>query len=152
MNTLIGKRNMNWINEIRDDIRKLPQSAKSLRTFGLVVGTAFLLIGLLAYLKGWSAGTEFVSGGAGILLIVLGLILPAALKRIHKVWMGFAIVLGSIVSRIILTILFFVIISPIAVIARMMGKKFIQQHRNPSGGSYWIRRDPARTMDYEKMS
>ena len=143
---------MNWIDEIRHDIDSLPESPKALRKFGLIVGLVFLVLFGMSLWKGWfGTDTGILLGIVGVLFIGIGLIAPAALRHPHVVWMSIAIILGSLVSRIILTILFFIVITPIAGIARMFGKHFYQKHHDPRAATYWISRESSKHIDYEKM-
>ncbi|KIX15639.1 hypothetical protein X474_03070 [Dethiosulfatarculus sandiegensis] len=82
----------------------------------------------------------------------MGLLLPRVLKPLYLVWMSLASVLGYFVSRIILTILYFLVITPIGLFMRLLGKDILDKKMD-SKQSYWHRRanqsnDPARL---EKM-
>lgn len=144
---------MHWIEELRYEIRRIKNSSKDLRKFGITIGTAIILVSLLSLWKEWlpfSTTAAFIA--AGVLCIVVGFIHPALLKIFHQLWMGFAIVLGSVVSRIILLILFFVIVTPIGILARVFGKKFSFSYQEKGRKSYWIERDKTKKINYERMS
>ena len=59
------------------------------------------------------------------MLLLGGLLNPKALERVYAVWMGIAFALGWVVSRAILILLFYFVITPIGIVARLSGKKFI---------------------------
>lgn len=59
------------------------------------------------------------------------------LSQYKKIWMGFAIVLGNIVSGVVLFLFFYGVITPIGLLCRLFGKTFVQ--RKPTD-SYWISR------------
>mgnify|MGYP003330419467 CR=1 FL=1 len=73
--------------------------------------------------------------------IGLGLIIPIILKPIYIVWMVFAVVLGWFMTRVILSLLFYVIITPIGLIMRAFGKDFLDIKKQALKGSYWNQRD-----------
>ena len=58
----------------------------------------------------------------GSLLIVLGAVVPQSLKQVHRAWMKIGHVLGSINTRIILGIIYYLLITPMGLIMRLMGK------------------------------
>ena len=62
------------------------------------------------------------------------------LRPIQRAWMAFAIVLGWVMTRVILVVLFYVGITPIALIARLVGKRFLDLRFEPARASYWIPR------------
>ena len=93
---------------------------KELRTFGLMVGGIFLILGLWPVL--WRAEEPRLWALVlGILLVVLGLSLPRSLKRAHKVWMFVGHVLGWINTRIILGVVFYGLITPMGLVMRLFG-------------------------------
>ena len=93
---------------------------KELRNFGLIVGGLFCLIGLWPALRHGEALRVWALV-PGSLLISLGLMMPAALRPIFKVWMKIGHVMGWINTRIILGILYFGLITPMGVAMRLFG-------------------------------
>jgi hypothetical protein len=65
--------------------------------------------------------------------------------------MAVALSLGWIVSRTLLTVLFFVVITPLAGVTRLFGSRFLETQRDPAAVSYWTKRVRGKT-EYEKMS
>ena len=91
-------------------------SRAALRKFGLSVGGVFLLLGAVSWWRGGSAW-PFLTG-AGSPLVALGLVAPGLLVPVERVWMRAAEVLGRINTRIILSVLFFVVFTPVGVLRR----------------------------------
>ncbi len=122
--TLTGGKNMSWIKDVKEELKALDISKKSLRNFGLLVGGIFLLLGFWIYYSSQSVfGIIFFVVGA--LLFIFGLLLPNFLSGVYKIWMGLAFALGWVVSRILLIILFYLGITTIGFIAKIFGKKFL---------------------------
>ena len=85
--------------------------------------------------------------------MVVGAVLPRTLKWIYIVWMSLAIVLGFIVSGILLTFFFFVVITPIGWVARIFGNDFLSLKLDRPVASYWIPRErkPKTPAEYERQ-
>jgi hypothetical protein len=144
--------NMNWIEEIVHDISSIASSDKDLRKFGVTVGGVILFITAFAYWKTWwSLGVMLAAALFGLILIIAGFFIPKSLIWINKIWMSIAIILGSVVSRIVLSILFFVILTPLAFIARLSHKKFFVPYKDVRHATYWVRREKNKKMNYEQM-
>jgi saxitoxin biosynthesis operon SxtJ-like protein len=122
------------------------------REFGLVVGAVFVLLGAW-----WIYRGKFTSVAYGVLplgsaLILLGLVWPRALIYPNKAWMKLAEMLAFVMTRLILGIVFFLIVTPIGVVKRLFGWDPLNRRRGQSA-SYWRpysdrQRDP---RHYEKM-
>ena len=121
-------------------------SRAALRKFGLSVGGVFLLLGAVSWWRGGSFWPFL--WGAGTPLVVLGAIAPVLLAPVERVWMRFAEVLGRINTRIILSVLFYLVFAPVGVIRRWRHDPLNRRMRDASA-SNWTRRerkpvDPAR--------
>ena len=136
---------------IRDDIKELKTDAKTLRKFGLVVGGVFVALGLFFLWRHPNRTPYFVWPGAT--LVVLGAILPGALKWIYLAWMAVAVLLGFIVSHILLAVFFYLVVFPIGLLARLVGKDFLSLKLDREAKSYWLKRSdaPKSAADYEKQ-
>ena len=88
----------------------------------------------------------------GSILIILGGIAPVILKPIYKIWMIFAVIIGWIMTRVILSVLFFSIITSIGIFTRLIGKDFLSL-KTQNQKSYWNSRDREYELnqDYEKQ-
>ncbi len=135
----------------KEEIKNIKEDKTTLRKFGLTVGTVLLLAGIVLYLTGKSSSVIF--GGAGVLLILFGLILPNILKPLNKIWMTLAVILGWFMSRLILFILFYIVITPIGVFLRIAGKDFLNLRTDKNSDSYWEKREKTvkEKIDYERQ-
>lgn len=128
---------------LREDIKGLQKATpRDLRKFGLVVGGVFLGLGLLFLLRHKSWWPWFVWPGAP--LVVLGAILPRSLKWVYVAWMTLAMLMGAVVSTVLLVLLFFLVVTPIGLVARLTGKDFLSLKLQPAAASYWILRDTSK--------
>lgn len=135
----------------KEEFGNIKETKKDLRKFGLTVGSVIAAIGILLFYFEKSSALYFaVIGG---ILIFLGVVVPRLLKQLNKFWMGLAIVLGFIMTRIILTTLFYLVITPIGFIAKIFGKKFMILKYDTSAETYWEKRSiiQKKPIDYERQ-
>ena len=123
-------------------------SATELRNFGLV--TAGLVAGVFGLALPWFRHHAFqrwpwVLSGA---LILPALVWPPALRYVHWLWVRIGLILGWINSRIILTILFFVVILPLGLLMRALGHDPVARKLDPQASTYRV---PSRKRTRESM-
>ena len=134
-----------------DEIRNIKSDKKDLRSFGITIGIVLSIIGGLLWWKEKDYYNIFIIISAAFVLF--GLILPVVLKPIQKAWMTLAVILGWFMTRLILSILFYLIFTPMALFSKIVGKKFLDLKMDGNEKSYWINREPG-TPDkntYEKQ-
>lgn len=126
------------------EIRELDASRPRLVSFGRVVGGALAALAVLvAWRRGWSLdGTVLGLATAGVLLAAVGSAIPAALKPLYRVWMALAIVLGHVMTRVLLTGVFLLVVTPVGLALRLLGKDPLERRPDPDATSYWKERDP----------
>lgn len=136
---------------IREDIKQLQLDARSLRKFGLMVGGVFALLGLVFFLRHKAHWPYFA--WPGVTLMALGAILPRTLKYVYLAWMSVAFVLGFIMAHVILTLFFFLVMAPIGLLARIVGKDFLGLKLDRTASSYWMPRETKAKSpaDYERQ-
>ena len=134
-----------------EEFKHIDRSVESLRSFGRTVGIVFALIGAFQFFTDRALYPYFL--GIGLLLIVLGLLAPTVLRPIYLVWMGFAVVMGFIMTRVILTILYFLVLTPISLLAKVAGTRFMMLKPDSSQPTYWNQRErkPTDPEIYEKQ-
>ena len=136
---------------LKEEFKHIKETKKELRKFGLTVGSVLAAIAiLLLYFEKPSAIYFAVIGG---LLILFGALFPQLLKPLNRIWMSLAIVLGFIMSRVILTVLFYLVLTPIAILAKIVGKKFMVLKYDKSAETYWEKRTNIhkKQIDYERQ-
>ena len=121
---------------IQADLKKLRTGTGDLRKFGLMVGGVFILLGVLLLLRHRPSYLAFC--GAGALLAASGVFWPRALKYVYIAWMALAFTLGFVMSNVILTLFFFLFVTPIGLLARLFQKDFLARKWDKRTASYWI--------------
>lgn len=116
-------------------------TTKDLRQFGLLVGSVFVVIGLWPTVFR-SESPRLWAMILGSLLIALGTIAPQSLKQVHGGWMKVGHVLGSINTRIILGIIYYLLITPMGLVMRLMGKDPMRRTLAQGTDTYRIVRTP----------
>jgi Saxitoxin biosynthesis operon protein SxtJ len=114
---------------------------KQLRSFGLTVGGIFAGIGVWPLLV-HSAEPRWWSLIVAVVLILPALLYPQSLFWIHKGWMAVGHILGWINTRIILGFVFYMVVSPIGFLRRLLGKDPMGRQLRPDLDSYRIARKP----------
>lgn len=110
-------------------------SRKELRDFSFVWAFVCVLIAVVPLLKGEDFRLWPLYTACGFVLV--GLTYPPLLTALYHVWSRFGKVLGVINSRIILTLLFFGIITPTACVMRVMGRDPLKRKLEKRLPSYW---------------
>jgi nitrate reductase NapE component len=110
------------------------ERSNELRSFGLLVGAAFLAIGLWPMLS--QSGTRIWAMLLATVLILPALVQPSWLKVPHAIWMKIGAALGWFNTRLILGILYVVAVVPVALLLRVTGKTPLQLKFDKTAASY----------------
>lgn len=108
---------------LHEEIRRIKSSKKGLKIFGLTVGIVSLLIGLSIFYG--HKGAAIYWAGMGLLLIGISISVPGVLKPLNKIWMIMSIVLGWVMTRVLLTISFYIVLTPTGLILRLLRKDLL---------------------------
>jgi hypothetical protein len=107
------------------------------RSFGIVFFVVFILIGFYPLLN--DGNLNIISILIGIIFLILGILNSRFLTPLNKIWFKFGIFLGQIISPIVMGIIFFLVVTPIAFIMRVLGKDVLKLKKN-TDNSYWIKK------------
>ncbi|HHL71593.1 MAG TPA: hypothetical protein ENJ29_03690 [Bacteroidetes bacterium] len=119
----------------------LQSTTKQLREFGITMGVVIGLVSAYLYWSG-NAAWQTVAAVAGVFAAV-GLVLPVVLKPLYSLWMSFAVVMGFVMTRVILTLLFSIVFVPVGLMIRLLRKDPLNERIEPSAKTYWHKRDPS---------
>ena len=105
------------------------------RSFGLVFFVVFLLISIYPLFHGQNL--RFWLLIVAIIFLALGLLNSKILTPLNKIWFKFGLLLGSIVSPVIMSIIFFFVVTPISFVMKILGKDILNLKRN-NNNTYWV--------------
>ena len=133
-----------------EELNSIKSRRVDLKNFGFTIGFILLIISVFLFVREKDLFIYFFSIGS--ILIILGGIAPVMLRPFYKIWMIFAVIIGWIMTRVILSVLFFLIITFIGIFTRLLGKDFLNL-KTKINESYWnVRnRENELNQDYEKQ-
>ena len=121
--------------------------AKSLIVGFPCMALIFLLLGHLAG-KGWSLPAAMRIGGIGVGAGLLFLLLPSIAKPFYVLWYAIACCIGLVVGNVLLALLFYVLVTGIALLKRAFGSQPIRKRMDKQATSYW--RDAEQPTDLQR--
>ena len=136
---------------ILEEIKNIKETNKDLRKFGFTIGTVLVLIGsVLLY---YDRASFYYFWLAALFLLIPAAVSPSILRPLNKVWMTLAILLGWFMTRVILSILFYLILTPIGLIGKIVGKEFLDIKWRKKSDTYWLKREKKspEKIDYERQ-
>ena len=107
------------------------------KSFGLVFFVVFFLISVYPLLN--AGNIRFWSLIVAMIFLTLGLLNSKILTPLNKIWFKFGLLLGSIVSPIVMSIIFFFVVTPISFVMKGLGKDILNLKRN-NNNTYWIKK------------
>ena len=114
------------------------KSQSSNRSFGLLFFIVFIVVGLWPVIKGEAANIYLIL--ISLFFLILGLINSKILSPFNKAWIKFGEILGLIIAPIIMALVYFIILTPISLIVRMLGKDLLGLKFLKKQDTYWTRR------------
>ena len=136
---------------IIEEIKNIKSGKKELRKFGITIG---IVLGLLGGLFLWREREWYYYFFIlSAVFVFSGITAPLLLWPVQKVWMGLAVLLGWVMTRVILIILFYLVVTPIGLLAKLLGKDFLNLKFDRDADSYWIPKERVKfeRSDYERQ-
>jgi hypothetical protein len=117
-------------------------TTKALRQFAAAWLVFFLAFGAHQYLvrRHHEAGVALMS--LAVVIGVLGLVKPAAVRWIFVGWMVLAFPIGWVISGLMLLLMFYCVLTPVAVVFRIRGRDLLKRKRAPEGNTFWTPKAP----------
>jgi hypothetical protein len=116
-----------------------PKSRKDLRSFGLIVGGIFGLIGLWPLLR-HGLPVRVWAVALAVPLILAALVLPASLRYPYRVWNLVGHCLGWVNTRILMILMFYAIFTPAALVMKAIGRDALSRRLDKSAKTYRVSR------------
>ena len=108
------------------------------RNFGLVFFIVFLILGLWPIKNEEEIRIWLVI--ISLIFLILGMVKSKLLTPLNQLWFKFGMILGAIVAPIIMGAVFFLVVTPIGIVMRLMGKDLLNKKHNKKKETYWIKR------------
>jgi hypothetical protein len=108
--------------------------------FGLVFAVFFFLVGAWPWVRGRDVRWWVLAVSAVFLVVALAR--PAVLTPLNRLWTRFGLLLHSVVSPVVLGIVFYTTVTPIGLLMRLLGKDPLRLKIDPDASTYWIERRP----------
>ena len=126
-------------------------SPSELRRFGLVVAAGLSALALFGWFRGHTHGPVVLGTAAGALLLA-ALVAPRALHGVRRAWLGLAAALAWLNTRVILSVLYYAVFTPVGVIRRAFADPLDLRFRDERS-TYWVRRatPPLDPKAYERQ-
>jgi large-conductance mechanosensitive channel len=121
-----------------------PTEAGSDRAFGCTVGSVLMLIGATkTFVAGTISSVVGLIFASGALLLLLGICVPSRLSTLNRLWLKVGTAIAKVVNPIILALLFFLVVTPMALFMRIVGKWPSRLAADRAAATYWIDRESA---------
>jgi len=118
----------------------MEKKTKDLLVFGYGLGLISLVFAAGGILKHGVRVTSFIFLGCSIIFTFVTAYNKEALKPAYLGWMKIAHCIGTVVTFIILTLVFFLVFTPLGLLFRLMGKDFLSRRFDPNAKTYWEQR------------
>jgi len=129
---------------LTDFAHQTPVTDRQARKTALVVACVLLALAAWNLYRGRTTYVAVLGGFGCALLLIASPVLPAAFaRRFHVVWMTAAALLGAVNSRILLSLMFYLVFTPYGFISRVVGRDPLNR-RAAKGESYWTPRKKTR--------
>jgi len=120
-------------------MEKVSVKISSNRSFGLLFFIVFLAISLWPLksqedLRLWA----FI---IALIFFVLGILNSKFLTPLNKLWIKFGFFLGTIISPVVMGVVFFMVVTPVGLFMRLLGKDLLRMKKSKSASTYWISRE-----------
>ena len=134
-----GKMSSNWTKSVNMTPNEIPElDQKGLREFGLTM--AAIIVGLFGLLLPWLLSISFPVWPwlLAAALTLWALLAPKSMRILYRAWMTFGLFMGRIMTPLILSLLFYVIFAPLALIFRLFGRDTMSRKWEEDAVSYRV--------------
>lgn len=107
------------------------------RKFGIVIGMIILALGLFRWWRHDFQHIPYILFPLGTTLFLLGIVAPRALQPVFVLWMKFAIAVNWLMTRVVLALAFYLIITPVRVLVRVFSEDPLKRKWLPEAETYW---------------
>jgi len=129
-------------DDVHHDLRSVHEEVPvaSDRSVGLVLGIGAIVVGLVPLLRGHAVRPWAFAVAAPLLL--LALVRPSWLRPVNRAWMAFGSVGQAVMTFVLMAIIFYGVVTPLAWVRRALGHDILKLRFEPLATTYWIERQP----------
>ncbi|MDZ7314563.1 MAG: SxtJ family membrane protein [candidate division KSB1 bacterium] len=142
---------MSLIEDIYTDYRRLEKSPAKSASFGYLFAVILSLLGIAIVILGKVPQRSLIFFTPSLLFALFARFFPSLLKPLFSVWIILSLLLGWIMSRLLLTIVFFVVITPISFLMKLFGKDPLNRRFNKDASTYWSSKLHDPQKDFQKQ-
>lgn len=121
-----------------EDLKAIKTDKRSLRRFGISFSIVLIVWGSAAFLH--KKDIYFIFFGLSPLFLLSAFFLPFILKPFHILLSALFIIVSNIITCILLCLVFYFVITPMSLLARLFGRDILRQRMVPEAPSYWVKR------------
>ena len=129
-------------------MQKKRDELKDLRQFGMVLAIISIVSGSIYFLKHRIILAQWFCG-AGLVVLSLGLLAPRTLKHVYTVFLKAAHAIGWFNTRVILILIYYIVLTPIALVVKIFGKDLLNRKMDKNTSSYWAKRELVKPVKEE---
>jgi hypothetical protein len=120
-------------------MESLDLSKSNLKKFGFAFGLVFIALAVFVFIRHKQITLPFIF--ASVTFFAFAITAPGLLKIIYIPWMKLVFIIGWINTRIILIIIFYLLLTPIALLMRLLGHDFLDRKMKNGKDSYWVKKE-----------
>ena len=109
------------------------------KSFGILFFAVFLLIGLWPLIKGNEPRIILIP--IALVFLILGLMNSSILSPLNRSWIKIGALLGRIIAPIVMAVVYFIVLTPISFLVRIMGKDLLKTKFSDTDNTYWVKRE-----------
>ena len=113
------------------------QQLPSDRSWGLTIGGVFVVAGIYWHQREW---LSLVLVSLGLILVALAILFPRRLHRLNAMWMQLGVWLAKFTNPVLLGVVYLAVVTPMSLLLRLTGKRFLKTEIEPDVETYWINR------------
>lgn len=124
---------------ILNELKTIKSGKKELKKFGITIAMGLVILGGILYIVHHRI-FPVILWQIPVLSIILAFTFPVILWPFQKFWMAISVILGFFMTRLILGVLFYLILTPLGLISKLFGNDFLNLKQDRDAVSYWNRR------------
>ena len=141
-----------FIQALKSEIEISP---KKIRDFGWVMFAVLIVIvpAFISWRNDWAVtNLMLIFGSIGFVLWLPSLLVPKAMYSVYRGWMLLAILIGLFMTKVIITLVFYGMMTPIGLMRQWIVKDPLKMKADPDAETYWVEKNEAKTKEsYEKQ-